>query len=417
MEKITFNDIDQGVKYLMELTQRIKRLGDSNYIRFVDKFAYESHPIIRDNDPLSDVVWKTSQNYEQFGDWFAGLDEGNQEHLRIYYASLSTFLSLYKTSDSYLLSTELDGKDILYFFINSYLSEVYPNKLELSYSSLFIGKWLLYQDGDSIISNHQNYLLRTYTLNEPVIIINSRPNYGHWIMDFFPLFIVANKAKELKHIKIFTKKLLDHEIELLEMINFDLARIIQQDLPNNTNSSGFFKESYVFNRVNPAFSASLIRSIVPDTNPSDSSDFVCLSRKGLKYSRIQNEKEVTEALIKHDFDIFDPTNKTVLETINKLRHSKIIVSTIGAQLVNAIFSKAAIVILLYPILPKQQHNITQILFDLSLTHCFPIFQNLFLLNCEVDKSAKVRNNLDYPVIVKMVELENLILKAKSLLRN
>ena len=414
MDVIKYNNPDDNSRYQAGLALRIKSLGEEGIIDPIDDYSYVSINTDFVNDRLSKSVWQIAQNIEQFGEWMYQLDEVKQENLSIFYGNLSPSLELYQANDTYLLTYNNNNFELLYHYINSAMGDIYMDKLEVMYSAFKHNKWFQFIHGEQLMTSHRSHVQYTYSVDEPVIIICARPNYGHWVQDFFPLFLVANEVPELKEFRVFTKKLVGYEIEMLESINFDMDRIIQQDIPVNNGSGGFFRESYMFNRINPAFSAILVKDALGQEDSAESNDYVYLTRTGMSYySRVSNEDEVFSALLKLGFSVHDPTQCSAQETVNKLRHAKVVVSTIGAHFSNLFFCQDAIIIAIYPDdLPRLSESVSQLSFDLSIVHSLPAFRNLILLKCKVDLSASVRNILDFPAIVEVDKLLEIVRHAK-----
>ena len=132
-------------------------------------------------------------------------------------------------------------------------------------------------------------------------------------------------------------------------------------------------------------------------NCSDSGDL-----EAWKFSWFPRHREFKEIIISGE-----------QETVNKLRHAKVVVSTIGAHFSNLFFCQDAIIIAIYPDdLPRLSESVSQLSFDLSIVHSLPAFRNLILLKCKVDLSASVRNILDFPAIVEVDKLIEIVRHAK-----
>jgi capsular polysaccharide biosynthesis protein len=262
------------------------------------------------------------------------------------------------------------------------------------------------------ITTHQNNISRNANIVEPVVVIESRPNYAHFILDYFPLFMILNQVPELMNCKIFTYRLSEPQLEMLCTVNFNLDRIIQCDMEPGQSVSFHFEESYVFNRLNPPFSAELLPSCIPKTNPCESLEFIFLSREKFQFKRIFNQDEVSSCLEKEGFVTLHTHEMLVLEIMRKIRHAKVIVSTIGAQLVNAMFATDAIVIVIYPDLPRV-NEVMDLIHDMALTHALPCFKRMKMLLCPVQNDPQGRAMLDFPSVVDIGQLRQLVFEAKN----
>lgn len=419
MINIEYNTPPAAAEYAINLIQRIRDVGGHGGIRTIDFLSYVSKQILRKEDPTSRVHWQCpQQSLDLSKDWFKVLGKSQQDNLRTFYSNVDPNLQLFKTSESQLMVNRCpSGNDVFYTFLNSELQAVFSDSFQRLYAENLFNPPLKIAgrvDGN-VVTTHKGNLYQNLTIDEPVAIIETRINYGHFTMEYLPLFYILGEVPELRNLKVLTYKLTDIQIEMLKNINFDFKRIIQFDMEPGTGVSFFLRESYVFNRLNPVISSDLLKTFTPETDPADSFEFVYLSRDKLPYARLENHVEVDSMLGRQGFHAFHTSDLSVCEIMRRIKHSKVIVSTIGAQLVNALYANNAIIILIYPVLPRT-NPLMDLIFDKGLSAGFPCFNNLLLVPCQVNQGVKGRALFDMPAIVDVNVLEKLVLDVKRIVK-
>ena len=418
MKKISFiSNSESNYRYQERLFLEIQKNCKKGIINNseTNQFSYiANHTTIR-KDPVGYIVDEYIQDIQELDhNWFYDLSEYQKKVLCYYYKNIDDILTIKNYKNAYILSTEMPkSNDILHYLFNENLEHVFIDDLEIMYTSIQIDSFIRYRRGGDVVTDHSQHLSKCYTVDEPVVFIGTRPNYGHWLVDFYPLFIIAHQNPKLNQLKVVTCELTKPQVELLEIIGFDLDRIIQIPTKELNLCSGHYKNVYTFNRVNPVFGSDLTRSFIPPSNHS-SNKYVYLSRDRLQHSRVSNSETLNQYLESKKFNICHAHELSIPELISVLSNSNVVLSTVGAQLSNVLFSQKCTVIILMPSLPVLDENsLFEFLYHQSLTYYLPCLKSVKLIHFEINEPAEARNNLDCEILVESDLIENVLTEVDA----
>jgi hypothetical protein len=186
-------------------------------------------------------------------------------------------------------------------------------------------------------------------IDEPCIFIGSRPNYGHWFIDFLTKFYLIENFEHLRDVPMVFGKLKNFHMESLEILGVDQDKIIELP-PFDVTGYTLYRFNKVFIPSDIPYRAGktfLYKRFVKDISQEKRKRRLYLSRKNDgERRRVYNEEEVSFWLEKLGFEIVIPDVLSIKDTVELFSQAEMIVSSFGAQTANMVFTDNCPLILL-----------------------------------------------------------------------
>lgn len=216
-------------------------------------------------------------------------------------------------------------------------------------------------------------------------------NYGHWLLEMLPKIKLCSEHFPIENINYFyTPNLNKFHKETLSILNINDNQIINSEKYRHIQADeilavdhpsyykGFIKDQF---KYQPTWVIDWLKeTFLPHAKKFNSNKKIFIDRTDSlsKHCQFQNEKEISDYLIKKGFTKYQLTKLTFLETIHLFKNAEIVVGAHGAALVNLIFCE-----------PK-----TKIIEIKPITQTQTVFERLSIIN-----------NLEYKLI-KTKEIED-----------
>lgn len=410
MSTLIYNNYANSSCFVEETIRVIRACHEKKGLAGLDYLTYITAHILRHEDQTSHEYWKCNQSLLNLDErWYSLLNDSNRKNLGTYLSNISPTLSLYKSDNVRLLVNRAPaGNDVFYTFVNSLMQNVFSDSFQRFFAeAIFNRQVLVNRIENRPVTTLKSNIDKNVTVEDEVVVIETRPNYGHFLTDYLSLYLLLQHNPDLRHLKVLTYRLMDVQLEILKAYDFDTSRLIQFDIEPGRGVCIGLRRAYIYNRINPTFGARYIQNYLPNTKHNDNNDLVFLSRGKFKFSRIANQSDVEDTLARRKFTTLYTHELTTTEVISRIRNAKIIVTTMGAQIVNALFAVEAIVILIFPVQPRI-NELMDLANDKALCHGLSCFKNLRILRCPVQHVEQARAVLDLPSVVEISQLEQLI---------
>lgn len=175
------------------------------------------------------------------------------------------------------------------------------------------------------------------------ILLGSRANYTHFMMNFLGKLLYISKFPELADLPIICGPLREYQLEMMELMGISRKRVIQLgDLSSRCLVAEveqlIIPSGVPWGLASRYVADKMLQSVdIPDMPEMRK---IYFSRQYLApRHRVANEMEVQAFLISHGFTIIHPEKLTVADTIRIMRNANIAISVGGGAHGNFAFAK------------------------------------------------------------------------------
>ena len=188
-----------------------------------------------------------------------------------------------------------------------------------------------------LVNGH--YTLETQpveALDEDVVLIGGRDNYYHWLIDFLPRLILAEKVVGERKL-IVNQDLAAYQLESLKALGYEPSDLLplgdrQVVRPRSTLVPSLLASTTVPHKALPG----LLRAAFPATK-SSGCDRVYLSRQDAATRKLSNEDALIALLERHGFTTFRTEKMSFEDQRNLFHNAKAVVAVHGAGMANILF--------------------------------------------------------------------------------
>jgi len=273
------------------------------------------------------------------------------------------------------------------------------------------------------VSNDLNHALfdfscfnaEVFEIDEPCIFISSRQNYGHWFWDYLTKFYIIEKFEHLKDMPIIFGKLKAFQKESLEILGIDKRNIIELYPPDGKRCALYkFKKAFIPSDIPSGVGKSfLYKKFVKQRPPDHRKRRLYLSRKNDgDRRRVYNEEEVSLWLERLGFEIIIAEVLSIKETIELFSHAEMIVSSIGGQVSNMMFTDNCPLIFLVDsrLMETNDFNIGRLAFQ----NFFPMCD--FIVPVVGTPVVENKNIIDDLCVFRIEDIERAVSEAENFLK-
>ena len=229
--------------------------------------------------------------------------------------------------------------------------------------------WLPYMAGNRylrFLAQDRKHALIDFYANEkilqqisgPCVFLGSRSNYGHWLIDFVTRLWVVDKYPAIRNLPLVVGRLAPYQKELLHILGYDNELIELSPVSSAAGTQSHYgivgiDQAYIPGTpplpVGKEFLKVKTDKFFQGCKPLVRRRGIYLSRRNSRPKhRVENDEEVSEFLAARGFDILFAEQLSVEETVRYCKEARIIVTMIGAQTANIIFSDDFVFINLLP---------------------------------------------------------------------